>query len=137
MDGCSKKLKAFCPSGIKTKKKRKRKGTKKGTRVRVVATAENICSFPSEYFSIIQSLCSRISVVLLSYDWRSTPIRLDGIKKSGRVVHKPTLSSHNFSLSPGRKERKKEKFFGHLFSVSPFISGEMYFSSPVGLKVYD
>ena len=41
---------------------------------------------PSKFFLVLQSYCFRFSVVLLSYDSRSTPIRPDRRKKFGRVV---------------------------------------------------
>ena len=42
-------------------------------------------TFPSKFFSPLQSYCPRLSVVLLSYDSRSTLIRRDGKEKFGRV----------------------------------------------------
>ena len=44
-------------------------------------------AYPSKIFSAIQSFCSRLSIGLLSYDSRSTPIRLDHRKKFGRVMN--------------------------------------------------
>ena len=45
-----------------------------------------IC-YPSKFFSSLQSYCPHLSVVLLSYDGRSTLIRLDRTKFFGRVVY--------------------------------------------------
>ena len=39
---------------------------------------------PSKFLSALQSYCPRLSVILLSYDSRSTPIRLDRRNKIGR-----------------------------------------------------
>ena len=39
---------------------------------------------PSKFFSVLQSYCSCLSVVLLSYDSSSTHIRWDGWEKFGR-----------------------------------------------------
>ena len=41
--------------------------------------------YPSKFFSALRSYCSRLSVGMLSYDSRSTLIRLDHRKKIGRV----------------------------------------------------
>ena len=41
--------------------------------------------YPSKFFLALQSFCSRLSVVLLSCDSRSTLIRRDRTKKFGRV----------------------------------------------------
>ena len=46
---------------------------------------ENNLPHPSKFFLVLQSYCSRFSVVLLSYDSRSTPIRPDRRKKFGRA----------------------------------------------------
>ena len=43
-----------------------------------------INSYPSKFFSALQSYCPRISVALLSYDSRSTILRLDRRNKFGR-----------------------------------------------------
>ena len=48
-------------------------------------------AFPVQFFSVLQSYCSRISVVFLSYDSRLTPIRLDRRKKI--LVELPSLTS--------------------------------------------
>ena len=39
------------------------------------------------FFSALQSYCSRLSIVLLSYDGKSTLIRLERRKKIGRVIY--------------------------------------------------
>ena len=41
---------------------------------------------PSNFFSAIESYCSRLSVSLLTYDSRSALIRLDRRKQSGRTL---------------------------------------------------
>ena len=46
---------------------------------------EDLVYHPSKLFSALHTYCSRISVVLLSYNSRSTLIRLD-CKKIGRAV---------------------------------------------------
>ena len=43
--------------------------------------------YPSKFFSAIQSFCSRLSVVLVSYDSGSTLLQLDRRIKFGRVVY--------------------------------------------------
>ena len=44
-------------------------------------------SIPSKFFLALQSFCCRLSVVLLSFDIRSTLIQLDRTKKIGRDRH--------------------------------------------------
>ena len=44
--------------------------------------------YPSKFFLALQSFCCRLSIVLLSYDIKSTLMRLDRRKKIGRVVQK-------------------------------------------------
>ena len=43
----------------------------------VHVTVFSTMSYPSKFFSALQSYCSRLSIVLLSYDSRSTLIRRD------------------------------------------------------------
>ena len=45
-----------------------------------------VVSHPSKFFSVLQSYCFRLSVVFLSYDSRSTLIRLDRRKEFGRAT---------------------------------------------------
>ena len=48
---------------------------------------QNIVDVPSKFFSTVQSYCPRLSVVLLSYDSRSTLIRLDRRKNLVEVAY--------------------------------------------------
>ena len=55
---------------------------------------------PSKFFSALQSHCSRLSVILLSYDSRSTLVRLDRRKK-------------NWSRNPAVKTDEEEEASSH------------------------
>ena len=96
---------------------------------------------PSIFFSALQSYCSRLSVVFLSYESSSTLIRLDRRKKNGRDPHAeltircaqlPYLSI----LTPAGEEmapvRLRELGYGYrssLFHPSNFFSAiQLYLS---------
>ena len=62
---------------------------------------------PSKFFSALKSNCSRLSVVLLSYDSRSTLFRLDRRKKFGRDDDAKIFLSH-LELLVCRAGKKKQ-----------------------------
>ena len=58
----------------------------------------NYARYPSKFFSALQSYCPCLSVILLSYDGRSTLIRLDRRKKFGRAAAVLSQSMDEFSI---------------------------------------
>ena len=57
---------------------------------------------PSKFFLALQSYCPRLSVVLLSYDSRSTLIRQDRTEKFGRVFTHKEQAANFLSIQAER-----------------------------------
>ena len=89
--------------------------------------ATNVCPsahLPVQFFSAIQSYCPCISVGLLSYNSRSTLMRLNGRKKIGRVPVAAWTSSEKSRPAIEQKklwECKIRSFFCKLKKTVDFL----------------
>ena len=99
---------------------------------------------PSKFFSALQSYCFRLSVVLLSYDSRSTLIRRDGWEKFGRVSKSYTRQrvyeevelsiSSNFGISGDTTGHYQRTMWQWVQKTQTWLPVQDMFCNPVVLE---